>query len=107
MRGNVVDLAVGVIIGTAFGKIVTSLVSDILMPPIGFFVGGLDFSDLVLTLKSPLNTVKPITIRYGVFINHVTDFLITAFCVFLVIKAMSRLQKQPPAPAPTEKKCPQ
>jgi len=107
MRGNVVDLAVGVIIGAAFGKIVSSLVSDILMPPIGMLVGGIDFSDLALTLKAPLGAFKPITIRYGLFINNVIDFLIVAFCVFLVVKLVNTLQKQPPAPDPTEKKCPQ
>jgi large conductance mechanosensitive channel len=107
MRGNVVDLAVGVIIGAAFGKIVSSLVNDVLMPPIGALIGGIDFSDLALTLKAPIGSVKPVTIRYGLFINNVIDFLIVAFCVFLVVKAVNSLQKQPPTPTQTEKKCPQ
>ena len=107
MRGSVVDLAVGVIIGAAFGKIVSSLVNDILMPPLGVLIGGIDFSDLVLTLKAPIGTFKPVTIRYGLFVNNVIDFLIVAFCVFLLVKALSKLQRQPPPPAPTEKKCPQ
>jgi large conductance mechanosensitive channel len=107
MRGNVVDLAVGVIIGAAFGKIVSSLVNDVLMPPIGALIGGIDFSDLALTLKAPIGAVKPATIRYGLFVNQVIDFLIVAFCVFLVVKVVNSLQKQPVAPAPTEKKCPQ
>jgi large conductance mechanosensitive channel len=107
MRGNVVDLAVGVIIGAAFGKIVSSLVNDILMPPIGVLVGGIDFSDLALTLKAPIGSFKPVTIRYGLFINNVIDFLIVAFCIFLIVKLVNALQKQPAAPDPTEKKCPQ
>src|SRR5436305_11239754 len=93
MRGNVVDLAVGVIIGAAFGKIVSSLVNDILMPPIGAVIGGLDFSDLAITLKAPLGAIKPVTLRYGIFINNIIDFIIVAFCVFLLVKAITRLQK--------------
>lgn len=107
MRGNVVDLAVGFIMGAAFGKIVSSLVNDILMPPLGALIGGIDFSDLSITLKAPIGGLKPATIRYGLFINNVLDFLIVAFCVFLLVKLMASLQKQPAPPAPTEKKCPQ
>jgi large conductance mechanosensitive channel len=107
MRGNVVDLAVGFIMGAAFGKIVSSLVNDVLMPPIGALIGGIDFSDLSLTLKAPIGSLKPATIRYGLFINNVIDFLIVAFCVFLIVKAVNTLQKQPVPPPPTEKKCPQ
>src|SRR3954469_24301535 len=107
MRGNVVDLAVGVIIGAAFGKIVTSLVNDILMPPIGALVGGIDFSELAVTIPTHLSAVKPVTIKYGLFINNLINFLIVAFCVFLLVKALNSLQKQPVAPAPSEKKCPQ
>ena len=107
MRGNVVDLAVGVIIGAAFGKIVTSLVNDILMPPIGMLVGGIDFSDLAVTLSSPIGSAKPVTIKYGLFINNTIDFLIVAFCVFLVVKGVSSLKKSPPPAEPTEKTCPQ
>lgn len=107
MRGNVVDMAVGVIIGGAFGKIVTSLVSDVLMPPLGLLMGGLDFSDLAVTLKSPLGDAKPVLVRYGLFINCIVDFLIVAFCIFLLVKAVSALKKAPAPADPTEKKCPQ
>lgn len=107
MRGNVVDLAVGVIIGAAFGKIVSSLVSDVLMPPLGMLIGGIDFSDMALTLKAPIGNIKPVVIHYGLFINNVIDFLIVAFCVFLLIKAISILQRAPQSPSPTEESCPQ
>ncbi|MFA5974798.1 MAG: large-conductance mechanosensitive channel protein MscL [Elusimicrobiota bacterium] len=107
MRGNVIDMAVGIIIGAAFGKIVTSLVNDVLMPPIGMLIGGIDFTDLAITLKTGIGTMKPVTIHYGLFINTVIDFVIVAFCIFLIIKAMTALKKQPAAPAPTEKQCPQ
>jgi large conductance mechanosensitive channel len=107
MRGNVVDLAVGVIIGAAFGKIVSSLVNDILMPPLGMLIGGIDFSEMALTLKAPLGSIKPVVIHYGLFINNVIDFLIVAFCVFLVVKGVSTLKKSPPPAEPTEKNCPQ
>ncbi len=107
MRGNVVDLAVGVIIGAAFGKIVTSLVSDILMPPLGLVIGGLDFSDLSVTLSSPIGDAKPVLIRYGLFINQVVDFLIVSFCIFWVVKGVNMLKKSPPPADPTEKPCPQ
>lgn len=107
MRGNVVDLAVGIIIGAAFGKIVSSLVNDVLMPPIGALIGGIDFSDMVLTLKAPIGAAKPVVIHYGLFINNLIDFLIVAFCVFLVVKGVNALKKAPPPPDPTEKTCPQ
>jgi large conductance mechanosensitive channel len=107
MRGNVVDLAVGVIIGAAFGKIVSSLVNDVLMPPIGMLIGGIDFTDLVITLKAPMGNAKPVVIHYGAFINNAIDFLIVAFCVFLVVKGVSALKKSPPPAEPTEKNCPQ
>ncbi len=107
MRGNVVDLAVGVIVGGAFGKIVTSLVTDVLMPPLGVLLGGVDFSHLAITLKEGFGTVKPVTINYGLFLNTVIDFLIVAFCIFLVVKGMNSLKKESPAPAPSEKTCPQ
>ena len=109
MRGNVVDLAVGVIIGAAFGKIVTSLVTDVLMPPIGLLVGNVDFSELAIKLSSPIGNAKPVTVQYGKFINNVIDFVIVAFCVFLVVKGMNALKRSEPhpAPAPTEKSCPQ
>jgi large conductance mechanosensitive channel len=99
MRGNVVDMAVGVVIGGAFGKIVSSLVSDIVMPPIGMLIGGADFADLKITLQeettNAAGTVIPaVTINYGSFINVVIDFVIIALAIFLVIKAMVRLQKK-------------
>jgi len=88
MKGNVVDMAVGIIIGAAFGKIVTSLVSDVLMPPIGLLVGGLDFSNLSIALTSG------VVIKYGLFINTVIDFVIVAFAIFMMIKALNRLRKK-------------
>jgi large conductance mechanosensitive channel len=99
MRGNVVDLAVGVIIGAAFGKIVSSLVNDIIMPPIGMLLGNVDFSNLAIQLN------EKTSIKYGVFINTVIDFVIVAFVIFMVIKQMNRLKKEPPK-EPTEKDCP-
>ncbi|EEI91840.1 large-conductance mechanosensitive channel protein MscL [Sphingobacterium spiritivorum] len=102
MRGSVVDLAVGVVIGGAFGKIVTSLVDDIIMPPIGFITGGIDFSDMkyVLTAGDEANKIKEVAINYGNFINIVIQFLIVAFCIFLVIKGLNSLKrKDEPAPA--------
>jgi large conductance mechanosensitive channel len=106
MRGNVVDMAVGIIIGAAFGKIVTSLVNDILMPPIGWAIGNVDFTDLVLTMNVPMGSAKPVVIKYGLFINNILDFVIVAFCIFLVVKMTNRLLRQKPAD-PTDKKCPQ
>ncbi len=104
-RGNVADMAVGIIIGAAFGRIVSSLVSDVIMPPIGLLLGGVDFSGLSLTLK---DAAPPVLIKYGVFINTVIDFLIVAFAIFLLIKGMNRLKKPPEAPAaPTTKDCPE
>jgi large conductance mechanosensitive channel len=107
MRGNVIDLAVGVIIGGAFGKIVSSFVSDVLMPPIGMLVGNMDFSELKIILKQGSDATKPVAINIGTFLNTTIDFLIVAFCIFMVVKGMNSLKKQPPAPAPTEKKCPE
>ncbi len=107
MRGNVLDMAVGVIIGAAFGKIVSSLVNDVLMPPIGLLTGGMDFSRLSLSLRAAGEGVEAVTLRYGAFINSVIDFVIVAFCVFLLVKAVNAAQRQaqeaPPAPkAPSE-----
>ena len=102
MRGNVMDLAVGVIIGGAFGKIVASLVSDILMPLIGLIIGGIDFSSLAFTLGSA-------KVTYGSFINNLIDFIIIALVIFLMVKGVNSLTKKPaPAPeaAPTTKDCP-
>jgi large conductance mechanosensitive channel len=95
MRGNVVDLAVGVIIGAAFGKIVTSLVNDVIMPPIGYITGGIDFKNLKVLLKqgNPAKKIADVSINYGNFINTVIEFLIVAFCIFLVVKAINSLKK--------------
>jgi large conductance mechanosensitive channel len=113
MRGNVVDLAVGVIIGAAFGKIVLSLVEDVLMPPIGRLLGNVDFSNLFVNLSDKsydsLAAAKAAgapTLRYGLFLNNVINFLIVAFAVFLLIQLINRWSKKPEAP-PTTKDCPQ
>jgi large conductance mechanosensitive channel len=104
MRGNVVDLAVGVIIGAAFGKIVTSLVNDVIMPPIGYLTGGIDFKNLKIMIKEgdPTKKIADVTINYGNFINTLIEFLIIAFCIFLIVKAINSLKKpeETPAPAP-------
>ena len=97
MKGNVVDMAVGIVIGGAFGKIVSSFVSDIIMPPVGLLMGGVDFSDLAITLKPATvdeagNRVEAVTINYGAFANVVIDFVIVAFAIFIVIKAMNTAQ---------------
>ncbi len=109
MRGNVVDMAVGVIVGGAFGKIVSSLVSDIIMPPIGVVLGGVNFSDLKVTLKEPIGDVAAVTINYGSFVQTVFDFVIIASAIFFAIKAINMLQKKkeeapatPPAPTKEE-----
>ncbi len=94
VKGNMVDMAVGIIIGGAFGKIVSSLVNDIVMPPIGMLIGGVDFPNLSLTLKEATETEATITINYGLFINNVIDFLIIAFVIFLAIKAMNNLKRK-------------
>ena len=94
MRGNVVDLAVGIIIGAAFGKIVSSLVNDVLMPPIGVLVGGVDFSNLAITLKQAAEGAPAVVIRYGLFINAIIDFIIVAFAIFLVIRAINKFKKK-------------
>lgn len=94
MRGNVVDLAVGIIIGAAFGKIVTSLVNDVLMPPIGIIIGGVDFSSLAVTLKDAAAGGAAVVIRYGIFINAIIDFVIVAFAIFLLIRAINSFKKK-------------
>lgn len=106
MKGNVVDMAVGIIIGVAFGKIVSSLVADVIMPPIGYLVGNVDFSSLALTLKEATESTPAVTIKYGAFINTVIDFLIVAFAIFLIVKLMNSLKKPVPVAAPTTKDCP-
>ena len=112
-RGNVIDLAIGVIIGAAFGKIVTSFVNDILMPPIGLLLGNVDFTNLFVTLSGgayatleEAQAAGAATINYGVFINTIIDFLIVAFVIFLVVKQVNRLRKPKPAAEPTTKECP-
>ena len=97
MKGNVVDMAVGVIIGGAFGKIVSSLVSDVIMPPIGWLIGGVDFKDLKIALPAnPLapEGAEPVSIGYGAFLQNVLDFLIIAFCIFLIVKGITALTKK-------------
>ena len=115
MRGNVLDMAVGIIIGAAFGKIVSSFVSDVLMPPIGRLMGNVDFSNLFITLSSgsyesleAAKTAGAATLNYGIFINTIIDFLIVAFAVFLLVRAVNRLKQKEGAPAaPTTKDCPE
>jgi large conductance mechanosensitive channel len=102
MRGNVVDLAVGVIIGAAFGKIVTSLVNDIIMPPIGYLTGGIDFKNLKILIKEgdPTKKIADVSINYGNFINTLIEFLIIAFCIFMIVKGINSLKKPEPVPEP-------
>ena len=103
MRGNVLDMAVGVIIAGAFGKIVTSLVNDILMPIIGMIIGNVDFSSLEIKLGEPVEGAEQAAIRYGAFIQEIVNFLIIALCIFIFIKVVASLQKkkeEAPAPAP-------
>jgi large conductance mechanosensitive channel len=112
MRGNVMDMAIGIIIGGAFGKIVASFVNDVIMPPIGLLVGGVDFSELKVVMKEAVmqgtEIVTPaVTLNYGSFVNSVIDFLIIAFAIFMMIKAMNNMKKKEevapaPAPAPPE-----
>jgi len=120
MRGNVVDMAVGIIIGGAFGTIAKSLVSDVLMPPIGLLLGGVDFTNLFVTLKDGAEAAGPyaslgdaqaaaaVTVNYGVFLNNVVSFLIVAFAVFLLVKGMNSMQRKEAEapPPPNEKECP-
>jgi large conductance mechanosensitive channel len=115
MRGNVLDMAIGIIMGAAFGRIVSSFVADVLMPPLGLLMGGVDFSNKFLTLSgasaATLEEAKKagaVTVNYGLFLNTVIDFLIVAFAVFLLVRQINRLKRQPaPAPAaPTTKECP-
>lgn len=120
MRGNVIDMAIGIIIGGAFGPIVGSMVNDILMPPIGLAMGNVDFSNLFILIKGGSKFAGPyasladakaagaVTINYGLFINSVISFIIVAFCVFLLVKTMNRLKREEAAPPaePTTKDCP-
>ena len=102
IKGNAVDLAVGVIIGGAFGKIVSSIVNDLIMPPIGWLIGGVDFKDLSVKLPAAIEGQTEVTINYGNFIQTVFDFLIVAFCVFMLVRGIQALKKkeEPAAPAP-------
>lgn len=109
VKGNVVDMAVGIIIGGAFGKIVSSFVSDVVMPPIGVMLGGVDFAKLSLTVKDATETAEAVKINYGAFLNTLIDFIIIAFVIFMAIKAMNKMKKKeeekpaaPPAPSKQE-----
>jgi len=109
MRGNVVDMAVGIIIGAAFGKIVSSFVSDVIMPPLGLLLGGADFKDLVIVLKEAVGDAPAVVIAYGQFIQSIVDFVIIAFAIFMAIKAMNSMKAKeeaapsaPPAPSKEE-----
>ena len=112
-KGNVMDMAVGVIMGGAFGKIVSSLVNDLLMPLIGLILGGVDFSNLFIALDggnyaslAAAEEAGAALFKYGAFIQNIIDFLIIAFCIFLMVKAFNKTKKEEPAPAPTTKACP-
>jgi large conductance mechanosensitive channel len=113
MRGNVVDMAVGIIIGAAFGRIVSSLVNDVIMPPIGLLLGKVDFSSLFFNLSgtpyaslADAKKAGAAIVSYGAFLNTVLDFVIVAFVIFLLIRQMNKLKKQPAAAVPTTKECP-
>jgi len=99
MKGNVVDMAVGIIIGAAFGKIVSALVGSVLMPAIGMMIGGVDFSTLSVVLGTDVKTGEPVAVVYGQLIQATIDFLIVAFAIFMALKAINKLKKPPPAPA--------
>ncbi len=107
VKGNVVDMAVGIIIGAAFGKIVSSFVGDVVMPPLGVLIGGVDFTDLAITLKAAEGDLPAVVLAYGKFIQTVLDFLIVAFAIFMGIKVLNKLKREeeaaPPAPAPPTK----
>lgn len=110
MKGNVVDMAVGIIIGAAFGKIVSSLVADIIMPPLGLLIGGIDFKQFSIILREAHGDIPAVVLNYGVFIQNVFDFIIIAFAIFCAIKVINRIRRQqeevpkaPPAPSAEEK----
>ncbi|WP_324731855.1 large-conductance mechanosensitive channel protein MscL [Pseudomonas paeninsulae] len=109
VKGNVVDMAVGIIIGVAFGKIVSSFVGDVVMPPIGLLIGGIDFSDLAITLKAAEGDLPAVILSYGKFIQTLLDFVIVALAIFMAVKVINRLKREeavapslPPAPSPEE-----
>jgi len=109
IKGNVIDMAVGVVIGAAFGKIVSSFLADIVMPPIGLLVGGVNFNDKALVLKDADGAAKAVTLNYGAFVTNIIDFVIVAAAVFTAIKMINTLKRAEPVapPAPTEKQCPE
>jgi large conductance mechanosensitive channel len=107
VKGNVIDLAIGVIIGTAFGKIVSSLVSDIIMPPLGYITGGMDFSKFKIVLKKMTEETPEVAITYGQFLNNVLNFLIVAFCIFLIIKQINRFKSPEESPKDKAPKTPE
>ncbi len=108
VKGNVFDMAIGVVIGAAFGKIVSSLVADVIMPPLGLLLGGMDFSKMNITLAKAVGETPAVTLNYGLFIQAILDFLIIAMCLFFVVKAINALRKKPepkcppPPPAPSK-----
>ncbi len=107
MRGNVIDMAVGIVIGGAFGKIINSLVQDVIMPPIGVLLGGVDFSKMGVVVKEASETAEAVVLKYGTFLNTIVEFVIVAFAIFIVVKAMNAMKKKEEAipaapPAPTK-----
>lgn len=100
VKGNVVDMAVGIIIGAAFGKIVSSLVSDVVTPPLGYLIGGVDFTKLAITLPAISEGAEPVTVRYGVFLQATFDFMIVALAIFMLVKLINRLRRTEEAKAP-------
>ncbi len=105
VKGNMIDMAVGIIIGAAFGKIISSLVGDVIMPPIGILLGGVDFSNLTVVLKEAVEKAPAVTLNYGKFIQTIIDFLIIAFCIFVMVKGINTLkreEKEHPAEPPKE-----
>ena len=106
MKGNVVDMSVGVVIGGAFGKIVSSFLNDVLMPPLGLLTGGVDFTEHRLVLKAADGATKAVAVNYGAFVTAIVDFTIVAFAVFALVKMMNSLKRDAPPP-PSEKKCPE
>lgn len=105
LRGNIVDLALAVIVGTAFGKVISSLVNDIFMPPLGLLIGGVDFSDLGIPLKNAVDNQPAVVVKYGVFLNTILEFLIISFALFVVIKLFNKLKSVEPAKPASTKDC--
>lgn len=105
MRGSVMDMAIGIIIGAAFGTIVTSLVNDVLMPPIGIILAGIDFKNLHIVLKAAEGNKAAVQINYGAFLNAVINFLIVGFVIFILVKGLNKLKRKPPAPTASTKTC--